>query len=108
LLRIFCFVCPSCRACALTSHNADDLNAQGRTARAKKIIANYIDVRGSFAINISSALNERIMHLKESKDIPFAAFDAAELEIKRMLTRGAYARFLDRQQHAAHQTVTPL
>ena len=85
------------------------MNAQGRTARAKKIIANYVDVRGSFAINISSGLNERIMCLQVSKDIPVTAFDDAVLEIKRMLMRGAYARFMDRQQlHSAHQTVTPL
>jgi len=78
---------------------ADDINEHGRTAQAKKIIDNYVDIRGNFSINIPSTIYDGIMALRHSADIQFTAFDAAELEIKTMLARDSYVRFIERQSH---------
>jgi len=59
-----------------------------------------VDIRGNFSINIPSTIYDRIMALKQSADIQFTAFDDAELEIKTMLARDSYIRFIERQKQS--------
>jgi len=81
--------------------NYFDSGPQSRTSRARKIVANYIQTSGSMAVNISSDMHDDIIKLALSSDIPLTIFDGALSELKKLLNRGAYQRFIAKKQVAA-------
>ena len=77
-----------------------DSGAASRTVRARKIVASYLSPSGNYSINVSSDVLENIMKQSKLPDAPFTMFDEADEEIRRLLNRGAYQRFLAKRSGA--------
>ena len=89
-----------------------EIDARARVARARKIIRAYVRDHGVLSVNVSSAVQSRILAVAETADADPQAmrvevFDEARHEVAHLLEVGAVARFMRARARARTATAVP-
>jgi hypothetical protein len=76
-----------------------DIAPTARRSRAKKIQNTYLDLSGTYAVNVSDDVSRNILRtLQETEgDVPITIFDTALDEVKKLMATGSVMRFVHSQ-----------
>ena len=69
------------------------LATNAQVARARKIMATYVESDGSFAVNIPWEISEEIHEALKQDRVPLTLFDSARMEVATLLERGCALNF---------------